>query len=36
LQIISRPWAEALVLRAGYAYEGATEWRLKKPDLSDI
>jgi aspartyl-tRNA(Asn)/glutamyl-tRNA(Gln) amidotransferase subunit A len=36
LQIISRPWAEAQVLRAGYAYEGATEWHLKKPDFSDL
>lgn len=33
LQIIARPWAEAQVLRAGYAYEQATEWRLKVPPL---
>jgi aspartyl-tRNA(Asn)/glutamyl-tRNA(Gln) amidotransferase subunit A len=36
LQIVSRSWAEAQVLRAGYAYEGATEWHLKKPDFSDL
>jgi aspartyl-tRNA(Asn)/glutamyl-tRNA(Gln) amidotransferase subunit A len=33
LQIISRPWAEAAVLRAGYAYEQATEWHLRHPVL---
>ena len=33
LQIISRPWAEVEVLRAGYAYEQATEWHLRQPDL---
>jgi aspartyl-tRNA(Asn)/glutamyl-tRNA(Gln) amidotransferase subunit A len=33
LQIISRPWAEAQVLRAGNAYELATEWRLREPRL---
>jgi aspartyl-tRNA(Asn)/glutamyl-tRNA(Gln) amidotransferase subunit A len=33
LQIISRPWAEAEVLRAGQAYEQATEWHLRRPDL---
>lgn len=33
LQIISRPWAEAEVLRAAYAYEQATEWHLRRPTL---
>lgn len=33
LQVISRPWAEAEVLRAAYAYEQASEWHLRKPDL---
>ena len=33
LQIVSRPWAEAAVLRAGCAYEQATEWHLRWPDL---
>jgi len=36
LQIISRPWAEAEVLRAGYAYEQATKWHLRKPELLSI
>jgi len=34
LQIISRPWAEAAVLRAAYAYEQAVEWHLRKPELA--
>ena len=33
LQIVGRPWAEAAVLRAGQAYEQATEWHLRRPDL---
>jgi aspartyl-tRNA(Asn)/glutamyl-tRNA(Gln) amidotransferase subunit A len=33
LQIIARPWAEAAILRAAYAYEHATEWHLRKPAL---
>jgi aspartyl-tRNA(Asn)/glutamyl-tRNA(Gln) amidotransferase subunit A len=33
LQIVGAPWAEAKVLRAGYAYEQATEWHLRKPSL---
>lgn len=33
LQIVSRPWAEAEVLRAGYAFEQATEWHLRRPAL---
>ncbi len=33
LQIVSRPWAEAQVLRAGFAYERATEWHRLRPDL---
>jgi aspartyl-tRNA(Asn)/glutamyl-tRNA(Gln) amidotransferase subunit A len=32
LQIIARPWAEAALLRAGQAYEGATEWHLRRPE----
>ena len=36
LQIVSRPWAEAQVLRAGFAYEQATEWHLNQPDLSAL
>jgi len=33
LQIVARPWAEATVLRAGYAYEQATEWHLRRPTM---
>ena len=33
LQIIARPWAEAQVLRAAYAYEQATEWHHRTPEL---
>jgi aspartyl-tRNA(Asn)/glutamyl-tRNA(Gln) amidotransferase subunit A len=32
LQIISRPWEEAKVLRAAYAYESATGWHKKNPE----
>lgn len=31
LQMIGRPWAEAKILRAAFAYEQATDWHLKKP-----
>jgi aspartyl-tRNA(Asn)/glutamyl-tRNA(Gln) amidotransferase subunit A len=31
LQIITRPWGEAALLRAAQAYESATEWHLKRP-----
>lgn len=33
LQIVARPWAEAALLRAGQAYETATEWHLRRPEL---
>ena len=33
LQIISGPWKEAKVLRAGHAFEQATEWHLRRPVL---
>jgi aspartyl-tRNA(Asn)/glutamyl-tRNA(Gln) amidotransferase subunit A len=33
LQIVSGPWQEAQVLQAGHAYESATDWHKKKPDL---
>lgn len=33
LQIITRPLGEAALLRAANAYEGATEWHLRKPNL---
>jgi aspartyl-tRNA(Asn)/glutamyl-tRNA(Gln) amidotransferase subunit A len=34
LQIISRAWNEAGVLRAGYAYQEATEWHKMKPEIA--
>jgi aspartyl-tRNA(Asn)/glutamyl-tRNA(Gln) amidotransferase subunit A len=34
LQIVSRAWNESGVLRAGYAYQKATEWHLQKPEIS--
>jgi aspartyl-tRNA(Asn)/glutamyl-tRNA(Gln) amidotransferase subunit A len=33
LQIIGPAWTEALVLRAGCAYETATDWHLRSPAL---
>jgi aspartyl-tRNA(Asn)/glutamyl-tRNA(Gln) amidotransferase subunit A len=33
LQLVSRPWAEARLLSAAYAYEGSTDWYLRKPSL---
>ncbi len=34
LQIVGPHWAEAQVLRAGYAYEQATDWNRRRPALS--
>ena len=36
LQIISRAWNEAGVLRSGYAFQQATEWHTKKPEIAKI
>lgn len=33
LQIAGRPYAEATVLRVGYAYEQATSWHSRKPPI---
>jgi len=33
LQILGRPLDEARVLRAAYAYEKATAWRTRQPEL---
>ena len=33
LQIVSRAWADAKALTAGYAYEQATEWHKKFPNI---
>lgn len=34
LQIVSRPWNESGVLRAGYAFQQATQWHTLKPALA--
>ena len=34
MQIIGRPFDEATVLRAGHAYEQATGWRARRPQLT--
>lgn len=34
LQMISRPWGEAALLRAANAYQQATSWHMKQPDLT--
>ena len=31
LQLAAGPWREALLLRAAYAYERATEWHTRHP-----
>ena len=33
LQIITRPWGEAALLRAAQAYESATEWHQIRPEI---
>ena len=35
MQIVGRPFDDATVLNAGYAYESATEWRQRRPQLED-
>ena len=34
MQILGGHWAEAKVLRAGHAYESATEWHQRKPPVA--
>ena len=34
LQISGRPFDEATVLRAGHAYQRATEWHRRRPPVS--
>ena len=34
MQIVGRPFCEALVYRVGYAYEQATDWHTKHPALN--
>jgi aspartyl-tRNA(Asn)/glutamyl-tRNA(Gln) amidotransferase subunit A len=33
LQLIGKPFAEGDLLRAAYAYEQATEWHKRKPQI---
>jgi len=33
LQIVSRVWADAKVLNAGYAFEQSTEWHKRFPEV---
>src|SRR5262249_20383413 len=33
LQLVGRPFDEAIVLRAAHAYETATDWRSRRPSL---
>ncbi|HSQ26804.1 MAG TPA: amidase [Anaerolineales bacterium] len=33
LQLIARPWHEASLLRAAYAYEDTTRWYLQRPEI---
>lgn len=33
VQLIGKPFGEEALLQAGYAYEQATEWRMRKPEL---
>lgn len=35
LQIVARAWNEAGALRAGYAYQQATEWHTMKPKIAE-
>jgi aspartyl-tRNA(Asn)/glutamyl-tRNA(Gln) amidotransferase subunit A len=35
LQIAGRPFAEATILRVAHAYEQATEWHRRHPDLQE-
>ena len=33
LQLVSRPWNESGVLRAGYAFQQSTEWHKQRPEI---
>ena len=34
LQLITRAWGEVALLRAAQAYESATEWHFKHPEIA--
>jgi aspartyl-tRNA(Asn)/glutamyl-tRNA(Gln) amidotransferase subunit A len=33
LQLVGRPWAEAMVLRVAHTLQAATDWHLQRPPL---
>lgn len=33
LQIVAKPWAEATLLQAGFAFQSVTDWHLRRPTL---
>lgn len=35
LQLVGAPWSEARLLQAAYAYETATPWHKRRPDLAE-
>ena len=35
-QLVGRPYAEATILRAIHAYQGATDWHLRVPDAAEL
>jgi aspartyl-tRNA(Asn)/glutamyl-tRNA(Gln) amidotransferase subunit A len=36
LQVVATHWGEAKLLQAGHAFEQATDWHLRRPDLTKI
>lgn len=36
LQVVGKPFDEAMVLRVGAAYERASDWRIRRPRLTDM
>ena len=34
LQIVGRPWADALCLRVGHAFQQATDFHAQRPDVA--
>ncbi len=35
-QLVGRPYAEATILRASHAYQGATDWHQRVPDAAEL
>lgn len=36
VQLVGRPFAEALLLRIGHAFQGATDWHTRRPPLPEV